>query len=127
MIVEPSAEPKDAEYVAARAGYEAVVSVGAYVLQKRMPPWEWLSPGDQRHYVSRARDARKQVTPREEHGFYCRARRSVGWRHGEVYDPVGMVDPSLVSYEELPHADRLANELFHNVACATFAALSIAP
>lgn len=55
---------------------------------------------------------RSGLTAKESHESWCEFKRSGGWVHGPVKDPVAKTHPCLVPYDELPPAQQLKDQLF---------------
>lgn len=57
-------------------------------------------------------DEAPPTTPEAEHDSWMRAYEEMGWRYGEVRDPVAKTHPDMVPFNELPKAERDKDAIF---------------
>ena len=100
--------------LAAKINHEVNLCLNRFYGQEARPAWDKLTE-DERHAafisVQNIID-NPDMTPAESHAKWMEVRLAEGWRYGEVKDPVKKTHPDLVSYSELPDAEKLKDHLF---------------
>jgi hypothetical protein len=61
---------------------------------------------------------RRGATPRELHASWCDAKRALGWTYGAEKDFSAKTHPCLVSYDDLPPAQRDKDRMFWAITLA---------
>jgi hypothetical protein len=84
-------------------------------------PWDHEPQEIRDNAVLGVRNARNGMTPAEHHQAWVEDKMRQGWRYGASKDPVAKTHPCLVSFDQLPHEQRVKNVLFIAIVRAMYA------
>jgi hypothetical protein len=62
------------------------------------------------------KQAKPDSTPADSHDSWLMEKQNQGWVYGETKDPIGKRHPCMVSYDELPTAQRAKDYIFQAIA-----------
>lgn len=106
-------EENDAEIEAcARVAHEVNRAYCLATGDDSQPAWEDAPEWQRTSARNGVAGALAGATPEESHVSWCAEKRAAGWTWGPVKDPERKEHPCLVSYAELPPAQRVKDHLF---------------
>jgi len=99
-----------AEWIYEAARLEAIASGRSIVPEK----WEKRDEAFRKQFTDCVEGLRGNPipTPEEAHNSWWRKYKEMGWKYGEVRDPVAKTHPDMVPFNELPKDERDKDEIF---------------
>lgn len=85
------------------------------------PPWDEAPEDQHRSCIAGVSVAASGASPAELHASWCREKLAAGWRWGAVKSVENSTHPCLVSYFDLPEAQRAKDALFGAIVKALIA------
>lgn len=110
--------------LAARVAHEANRAYCLSIGDDSQPAWEDAPDWQRKSALAGVEGVIAGNGPEQSHASWLAQKRVDGWIYGEVKDPEARTHPCMVSYDELPAAQKRKDAMFVGVVQAVVAAMA---